>query len=74
MRGIRIVYLVLMTGIVAVAMSGCNRQAMAVMDLADTLLDERPDSAKVLLAQINPDRFILNKSSSKKFFCKFTIK
>ena len=50
--------MVLMTGIVAVAMSGCNRQAMAVMDLADALLDDRPDSAKVLLAQINPDRFL----------------
>ena len=58
MRGIRIVYLVLMTGIVAVAMSGCNRQAMAVMDRADALLDDRPDSAKVLLEQINPDRFL----------------
>ena len=48
--------------------AGCGRRAVDLMDRADALLDDRPDSAKVLLEQINPDRFILNKSSSKKFF------
>jgi len=60
-----------MVFVAAVAMwvtAGCGRRAVDLMDRADALLDDRPDSAKVLLAQINPDRFILNKSSSKKFF------
>ena len=38
--------------------AGCGRRAVDLMDRADTLLDERPDSAKVLLEQINPDRFL----------------
>ena len=38
--------------------AGCGRRAMRMMDRADALLDDRPDSAKVLLAQINPGRFL----------------
>ena len=38
--------------------AGCGRRAVDLMDRADALLDDRPDSAKVLLAQINPDRFL----------------
>ena len=52
---------VLMICVAAVTMwvtAGCGRRAVDLMDRADTLLDERPDSAKVLLAQINPDRFL----------------
>ena len=47
--------------VAAVAMwvtAGCGRRAVDLMDRADALLDDRPDSAKVLLAQINPDRFL----------------
>ncbi len=47
--------------VAAVAMwvtAGCGRRAVDLMDWADALLDDRPDSAKVLLAQINPDRFL----------------
>ena len=47
--------------VAAVAMwvtAGCGRRAVTLMDRADALLDDRPDSAKVLLAQINPDRFL----------------
>ena len=52
---------VLMVFVAAVAMwvtAGCGRRAIDLMDRADALLDDRPDSAKVLLAQINPDRFL----------------
>ena len=52
---------VLMVFVAAVAMwvtAGCGRRAVDLMDRADALLDDRPDSAKVLLAQINPDRFL----------------
>ena len=38
--------------------AGCGRRAVDLMDRADALLDDRPDSAKVLLEQINPDRFL----------------
>ena len=47
--------------VAAVAMwvtAGCGRRAVDLMDRADALLDDRPDSAKVLLEQINPDRFL----------------
>ena len=47
--------------VAAVAMwvtAGCGRRAVDLMDRADALLDDRPDSAKVLLGQINPDRFL----------------
>ena len=50
-----------MVFVAAVAMwgtAGCGRRAVTLMDRADALLDDRPDSAKVLLAQINPDRFL----------------
>ena len=50
-----------MVFVAAVAMwvtAGCGRRAIDLMDRADALLDDRPDSAKVLLAQINPDRFL----------------
>ena len=50
-----------MVFVAAVAMwvtAGCGRRAVDLMDRADALLDDRPDSAKVLLAQINPDRFL----------------
>ena len=52
---------VLMVFVAAVAMwvtAGCGRRAVDLMDRADALLDDRPDSAKVLLEQINPDRFL----------------
>ena len=52
---------VLMICVAAVAMwvtAGCGRRAVDLMDRADALLDDRPDSAKVLLEQINPDRFL----------------
>ena len=52
---------VLMVFVAAVAMwvtAGCGLRAIDLMDRADALLDDRPDSAKVLLAQINPDRFL----------------
>ena len=52
---------VLMVFVAAVAMwvtAGCGRRAVTLMDRADALLDDRPDSAKVLLAQINSDRFL----------------
>ena len=47
--------------VAAVAMwvtAGCGRRAVDLMDRADALLDDRPDSALVLLEQINPDRFL----------------
>ena len=50
-----------MVFVAAVAMwvtAGCDRRAVDLMDRADALLDDRPDSAKVLLTQINPDRFL----------------
>ena len=50
-----------MVFVAAVAMwvtAGCGRRAVDLMDRADALLDDRPDSAKVLLEQINPDRFL----------------
>ena len=50
-----------MSCVAAVAMwvtAGCGRRAVDLMDRADALLDDRPDSAKVLLEQINPDRFL----------------
>ena len=52
---------VLMVFVAAVAMwvtAGCGRRAVDLMDRADALLDDRPDSAKVLLEQINPGRFL----------------
>ena len=50
-----------MVFVAAVAMwvaAGCGRRAVDLMDRADALLDDRPDSAKVLLDRINPDRFL----------------
>ena len=38
--------------------AGCGRRAIDLMDRAEALLDDRPDSAKALLAQINPGRFL----------------
>ncbi len=52
---------VLMVFVAAVTMwvtAGCGRRAVDLMDRADALLDDRPDSAKVLLEQINSDRFL----------------
>lgn len=49
---------VAMAAVMFLVTAGCGRRAVTLMDQADALLDERPDSAKVLLAQINPDRFL----------------
>ncbi len=49
---------VAMAAVMFLVTAGCGRRAVDLMDRADALLDDRPDSAEVLLEQINPDRFL----------------